>query len=142
LQQGMRDPVWGTAAPGEKVSVSIAGQRVTTEAGKDGGWRVRLRPLRAGGPDELTIAGSNSVTLKNVLVGEVWICSGQSNMEMGIKNVNNADQEVAGATDDQIRLYTVPKTIATKPAAAQGNPPGSWARQWLVCSPENVAAGG
>src|SRR5437762_473629 len=73
LQQGMRAPVWGTAADGEKVSVSIQGQKAETTA-KDGQWMVRLKPLRAGGPFTMTIAGENTVEVQNVLVGEVYVC--------------------------------------------------------------------
>src|SRR4051812_5615969 len=79
LQQGMKVPVWGTADDGEEVKVSISGQTLKTTA-KDGKWRVDLDSLKVGGPLELTIEGKNKVTLKNILVGEVWVCGGQSNM--------------------------------------------------------------
>src|SRR5438132_8910746 len=80
LQQGMRVPVWGSAEPGEKVTVRFQDQEVSTTA-QDGTWMVQLEELKAGGPYELTITGKNVIHLRNVLVGEVWICSGQSNIE-------------------------------------------------------------
>src|SRR5207253_2716325 len=79
LQQGVPVPVWGSAEPGERVTVRFQDQAVSTIA-KDGRWMVRLKPLKAGGPFTLTISGENSVQTQNVLVGEVWVCSGQSNM--------------------------------------------------------------
>jgi len=83
LQQGMSVPVWGTADEGEDVTVRFQDQQVSARA-KDGKWLVRLNNLKAGGPFEMTITGNDSITLKNVLVGEVWICSGQSNMEFSL----------------------------------------------------------
>src|SRR6185503_20029636 len=81
LQSDFACPVWGTTEPGEEVSVSIAGQKKTAKAGGDGKWSLKLDPLKAGGPHEMTVAGRATVTVKDVHVGEVWICSGQSNME-------------------------------------------------------------
>src|SRR5437762_13671287 len=83
LQQGMRVPVWGTAGEGEKVTVSFQGQTASTTA-RGGNWQVALKPLKAGGPFTLTLRGDNTVEVKNVLVGEVWVASGQSNMEFGL----------------------------------------------------------
>src|SRR4051812_28999786 len=80
LQQEAPVPVWGTAAPQEKVTVKIGDQNVSVIAGADGKWMLKLAPLKAGGPLEMTIAGDNTITIKDVLVGEVWLCSGQSNM--------------------------------------------------------------
>src|SRR5205814_111068 len=85
LQRGKPIPVWGTADPGEEVTVMLqspqAGAMATAKAGADGAWTVKLPEQTAGGPYELTIRGKNTVTLKDVLVGEVWVASGQSNME-------------------------------------------------------------
>ncbi|HWE01159.1 MAG TPA: sialate O-acetylesterase [Tepidisphaeraceae bacterium] len=81
LQREMAAPIWGMATPGEKVTVKFRDQEKTAEAGKDGKWEVKLAGLKAGGPDELTIKGDNSITIKDVLVGEVWLGSGQSNMQ-------------------------------------------------------------
>ena len=82
LQQKQKDKVWGWAEPGEEVTVTIADQTKTAKAGEDGKWSVTLDPLPAGGPHTLTVAGKNTVTFDDVLVGEVWLCSGQSNMQM------------------------------------------------------------
>ena len=92
LQRGVDVPVWGWADPGEEVAVAVEGQRVTTKADSNGKWMVKLRPLEAGGPFEMTVAGTNTITLSNVLVGEVWICSGQSNMEWMVQHCDNGVQ--------------------------------------------------
>src|SRR5262252_51521 len=79
LQSDFACPIWGTVEPGEEISVSIAGQKKSAKAGADGKWSLKLDPLKAGGPHELVVAGRNTVTVRDVLVGEVWVCSGQSN---------------------------------------------------------------
>src|SRR4051812_19082124 len=86
LQQAMPVPVWGTAAAGEKITVTVGSQTKSATAGDDGKWLVRLDPLQVGGPIEMTVAGSggSSITFKDVLVGEVWLCSGQSNMDFTV----------------------------------------------------------
>jgi len=130
LQQGMSVPVWGTAGEDERVTVTFQGQNVSTTA-KDGQWSVRLEPLRAGGPAELTITGENTITLENVLVGEVWVCSGQSNMAMSVSRVENAEGVIAQSANPKIRLFTVPRAAADEP---QEDVEGSWS----VCGPETV----
>jgi sialate O-acetylesterase len=132
LQQGMKVRIWGTAAPGEKVSVAFRDQKIAAEAGPDGQWQVHLEPLKAGGPDEMTVAGSNTIVLKNVLVGEVWVCSGQSNMWWPVSNSLNAREEIAAAQYPLIRLFTVAPVVAGKP---QRDVDGLWA----PASPESVA---
>ena len=82
LQRDQKDRVWGWASPGEQVTVHIADQTKTATADNDGKWSVTLDPLPAGGPHKLIVEGKNTVTLDDVLVGEVWICSGQSNMQL------------------------------------------------------------
>ena len=138
LQSGMAVPVWGTADAGEKVTVSIAGEKASAVAGADGRWMVKLGKLKAGGPFEMTIAGKNTVVVKDVLVGEVWLGSGQSNMEfnVSVKNhrpygVMNEDQEIAAANYPQIRMFT---GNATKTSEPQREIEGAW----VVCSPETV----
>jgi sialate O-acetylesterase len=84
LQQGMKVNIWGTADPGERVTVTLGGQQVSAVTESGGQWKVKLGPLNAGGPFTMTIAGKNTITLHDVLVGEVWVCSGQSNMEMPV----------------------------------------------------------
>jgi sialate O-acetylesterase len=132
LQQGIANRIWGRAAPGEEVSVSIAGQSKATKAAADGSWDVRLEPLTEyGGPHRLTVRGTNELSFNDVLVGEVWICSGQSNMEWPVALSNDADLEKAAANVPQIRLLSVPHVGSQE---AQEN----FAEQWQVCSPETV----
>ena len=137
IQQGMNVPVWGIAAEGEKVTVEFAGQR-SEAVTKDGKWMVRLEPMKAcSQPQSMTITGSNSVTLTNLLIGEVWLCSGQSNMERQLgprsrqKPLVNWEQEASSANYPEIRQFHVKNTIATTPLTTLM---GTWA----VCSPQTV----
>src|SRR4051794_11436619 len=93
LQRGVRFPVWGWAAPGSRVTVEFRGKTDTATADAQGKWLARLGPFDAGGPFTLTVGGAQTVTLNDVLVGDVWLASGQSNMEMGVTQVNNAEDE-------------------------------------------------
>src|SRR5579862_4786611 len=102
LQHGMRVPVWGTAANGEKVTVRLCGQEVSAMPEK-GKWMVHLEKLEAGGPFEMTIEGKNKLVFKNVLVGDVWICSGQSNMEMTVRNSADFEKNIAESKNASIR---------------------------------------
>ena len=108
MQRDQKDRVWGWAEPGEEVTVKIAGQSHTTKAGADGSWQVMLDPMPAGGPHVLSIQGKNTLKLDDVLVGEVWICSGQSNMQWSVAGSKDADLELATAKYPNIRLITVP----------------------------------
>lgn len=132
LQQGLPVPVWGTADAGEKVAVTCAGQTKTATADAQGRWRVKLDPLTVGGsPLEMTIAGSSTIVLKDLLVGEVWVCSGQSNMQMSVKSSNNSDQEIAAATFPLIRLYSVERKTSDQPLeTCKGD--------WKECTPANI----
>jgi len=135
LQQGMPVPVWGWAEPNEKVTVTIGDQTHSATADKQGRWQVKLDALKADKKGQtLTVAGSNTIELKDVLVGEVWICSGQSNMEFGLGGSLNGQEEVAAADHPQIRLFNVPGH--TTAAAPQEKGSG----QWQVCS-RNSAGG-
>lgn len=107
LQQGLAVPVWGTARDGEKVTVKIQDQEVSTVA-KDGRWSVKLKSLKPGGSSTLTVVGDNVITLTNVLVGEVWLCSGQSNMGFQLNRADNAAATIAAAGDPELRLFSVP----------------------------------
>ena len=98
LQRGREIPVWGWAAPGEAVTVTLRDQKAETTAGDDGRWQVRLKAMAEGGPHELVVVGKNTITLKDVLVGEVWLCSGQSNMEWTVSRSTNPEAEAAAAT--------------------------------------------
>jgi sialate O-acetylesterase len=137
LQQGTAVPIWGTADPGEAVTVEIAGQTVSSTAGADGKWLVRLAPLKTGGPETLAISGKNKIVLSDILVGEVWIAGGQSNMERqlglraGQQPIDNWEKEVAAATHPQIRHFGVEQVKSLTPLATVK---GAWA----VCSPETV----
>jgi sialate O-acetylesterase len=122
LQRGVSVPVWGTANNGEKVTVQFQDQKVVTTA-KDGRWMVRLKRLKAGGPFTLSITGENSITITNVLVGEVWLCSGQSNMAFQLARAANAAEAIAAAGDPFLRLYTVPRSAMDTP---QTDAPGTW----------------
>ncbi len=130
LQQGMPVPVWGWADEGEQITVEFQGQKVTatTTAGK---WMVTLKELKAGGPFEMTISGANTVTIKNILVGEVWLCSGQSNMQWTMAQSANAQENIAAANHPKIRLFSVPRLSKDTP---QTDVKG----QWKECSPESV----
>lgn len=124
LQQGKPVPVWGSAAADEDVTVSFAGQTQVTRADLDGKWRITLSPLVANAtPQEMVISGKNTVTLKNLLVGEVWVCSGQSNMQWTVSQAANAEQEMAGANFPQIRMFNVERATSMEPAT---DVKGSW----------------
>jgi sialate O-acetylesterase len=135
LQRRVRFPVWGWTTPGASVTVHLRGKSSTAVADAQGKWMARLGPFEAGGPYTLTVNGPQSVTLNNVLVGDVWLASGQSNMEMGISQVNNAKEEIARADYPMIRLYAVPKIVATTPQSTVKS-------HWQVCNPSNVSSGG
>jgi sialate O-acetylesterase len=138
LQAESAIPVWGWADPGEAVSVSIDGQKKTATAGADGKWTVTVDQLRSDAPTEMTIAGKNSTTIKDVLVGEVWLASGQSNMDFTVSKkvksfagTQNEDEEIAAANFPQIRMFTVALKMADEPQA-------DVVGEWKVCSPETV----
>lgn len=122
LQCDARVPVWGEARDGEKITVKFAGQKASTTA-KNGRWMIWMKPVKAGGPFTMTIAGENTVTITNVLVGEVWVCSGQSNMWWPLDETENGTQAAAGATDAHLRLFTVPMLAKDEP---QSNVEAAW----------------
>jgi len=132
LQRDIKIPVWGIANDGEKVTVKFNGQEVSTTA-KGGNWRVDLAPVKAGGPFELTIAGENTITLKNILVGEVWIASGQSNMQWSVKQSDKPEETVAASANPQIRLLTVTRRATPLP---QTDIPAD--NKWVECGPSTV----
>ena len=130
LQQGVATPVWGTAADGERVTVEFQGQNVSTTA-RDGKWAVRLGPLKAGGPFTMTISGQNKLEINNLLVGEVWVCSGQSNMAFTVSKVQDAEKVIAGSADPQLRLFSVPRAHGDTPVDDVN-------ARWYECGPESV----
>ena len=137
LQRDSPLPIWGWAEPGEQVSVEFLGQINSTSANAQGEWKVELLPVKAkaGGPHTLTVTGTNSVKLQDVLVGEVWLCSGQSNMEMGVGLCLNPEAEIAAATHPQIRLFQIPRKLNAEPQK-------DVEADWHLCTPETIAKGG
>ncbi len=133
LQRDRSIPVWGSADPATAVTVSFNGTTAATVAGPDGRWRTSLPAQPAGGPYELTVttAAGASRTIRDLLVGEVWICSGQSNMSWSVKDSNQPDQEIAAAGKPRIRLLQVPREAKPEPVA-------DIKASWQVCSPETV----
>ena len=131
LQRGRPVPVWGTADDGEKVTVEFAGQTHATTAAADGKWRVDLNPLVAGGPFVMKIAGENVVTLKDLMVGEVWICSGQSNMQFALGGATTGPAAIPKANHPNIRLFNVPRRTSVKPLSGSGG-------KWTACTPETA----
>ena len=130
LQRGIAVPVWGFAENGEKVTVKFQNQELSTVA-ENGKWMVKLAPLSVGGPYTMTISGNNTIELTDILVGEVWVCSGQSNMQFGLGEASNAKEAIAAATDSKIRLLSVPCTTSWTPK-------DDIQASWAVCSPETV----
>jgi sialate O-acetylesterase len=140
LQRGVELTVWGKAAPGEAVTVSLGKATAKAEADKDGKWAVKLPKQDAGTGLELKIDGKNSVTLKNVAVGEVWVCSGQSNMEWPLSNSDtpeNMKEQIAAAKNPNLRLYTVKKWTAPKPLDNQDDLKQHFTK-WVESAPETV----
>jgi sialate O-acetylesterase len=131
LQQDTPIPVWGTAADNEKVTVQLDGQQISTTA-KDGKWMVQLPSHKAGGPFAMTITGQNTNLFTNILVGEVWVCSGQSNMEFRLNGASNAVTEIQTANYPQLRMFTVNHKIAL-------NPCDEVVGKWMVCTPATAA---
>jgi sialate O-acetylesterase len=123
IECNMHDSIWGWADPGEQVAVSLGNQEKTTRAGADGQWRIFLDPMSAGGPFEMRIAGKNSITLHDVLVGEVWVASGQSNMWWPVRFAANPQNEIAQANYPKIRLFSVKQTVSDE---ALDNVDGKW----------------
>ena len=111
LQRGQMVPIWGPAGEGERITVAVQGRKAAAIC-RDGRWRVDLPALEAGGPFKMTIAGQNKITLKNVWIGEVWVCSGQSNMDLTVADCDRAEQEIVGSAHAQIRLCKVPRQAA------------------------------
>ncbi len=132
LQQGQKVPVWGKAEPGETVVVSFEKQKLTVVAGADGKWRVDLKPLKANfNPQTLTIVGRNKIELTDILIGEVWLVAGQSNMQRLLRETANGEAAQAAANHPNIRLFNVSREVAFK---RRTGPLGTWA----ACTPESV----
>ena len=138
LESGMAVPIWGVAAPGERVTVTFLTQKSSAIASADGKWMVRLKSLKAGGPFQMTIAGNNTITIGDVLVGEVWLGSGQSNMAFTVSKKQaryaglvDAEREIAEANYPRVRMFTAK-------AAKTYEPQTELQGEWQICNPENV----
>ena len=131
LQRDLPIPVWGSGTNGEKVTVTLGDQKGETTVA-DGKWRVNLKSLPAGGPHTLSIAGDkDKLEIKNVLVGDVWLCGGQSNMEMGLGGTANAKEVIAESANDKIRLITINRGGKPEPQA-------DVKADWQICGPNTV----
>lgn len=130
LQQNADVPVWGTANEGEKVTVEFDGQTASATS-KDGKWMVHLKPHKSGGPFVLKIAGDNTLSINNILVGEVWVCSGQSNMEFQFYRAANAATERPLADYPKFRMFVTARKSSPLPATEV-------AGKWVECSPATV----
>ncbi|MCS7253449.1 MAG: sialate O-acetylesterase [Armatimonadota bacterium] len=143
LQRGTNVAVWGEASPNERLTIRLSPQDNASEgkqavevrctASANGAWKAYLPPMQSGGPYELTVSSDDgsSVRVRDVMIGDVWICSGQSNMEWSVANSANAEQEIANANYPNIRLFMVRKVVSDVPV---DDPKG----EWKACSPETV----
>jgi len=132
LQQGQKNKIWGLAEAGEAVTVAINGQLQKAVAAADGNWHVMIDPVPVGGPYAMTVKGKNEIKFSDVLIGEVWVCSGQSNMQWSVNSSNDADIEKLAAKYPKIRMINFPQV---------GTQEVKWShddRKWMVCTPESV----
>jgi sialate O-acetylesterase len=132
LQRDKEIAVWGWATPQEHISVSLDRLSRDTTAGRDGSWKLTLPAMRVGGPFTLAVRGAKTIVIKDVMVGEVWLASGQSNMTYALSGAAGAADEIPNAAYDQIRFFTVPKKIALSPQ------PDTLPAHWDVCSPDTA----
>ncbi len=131
LQRQTAISVWGNASANEDITVELDTQRVTITADAGGTWQIHLNQMEAGGPYQLTVRGKNVVTFNNVMVGEVWVCSGQSNMAWSVRRSQNPEEEIKAADYPNIRLFTVKRSAAQMPAQdVEGT--------WSVCDTSSV----
>jgi sialate O-acetylesterase len=145
LQQSVQLPLWGTADPGEKIIVTVGDSTGNAVAGADGKWMVWLKPVSgATTPVKVTVQGHNTLTFNDVLIGDVWVASGQSNMEFGLGNAYNGAEEIPLADHPLIRLFIVDKVASYVPLdEVRIDPkPTSLVGHWQVCTPDSVAKEG
>src|SRR5262245_13527584 len=131
LQRDVPVRIFGKALPGEAVSVAFRGQTVQTVTDGTGRWEAWLKPLTSGPAGAMTIQGPNTIAIADGLVGDVWIGSGQSNMQWPVSQSDNADAEIAAAKFPQIRLFYVPRKTSSVPVEDVD-------AKWVVCSPETI----
>jgi sialate O-acetylesterase len=136
LQRDRALPIWGQAEPNTDITVTFLGQETTARSDAQGKWSARLEPVPAGGPYELSArtASGRTQTVRDILVGDVWVCSGQSNMEMRVRSALNANTEIERARDESIRLLTVTRAISLTPQESFGTPVS-----WQAVSPETIS---
>jgi sialate O-acetylesterase len=133
LQRNSDAPIWGWADPGERITVDVSWSEdhLAVKADTDGRWKLNITGPPVGKPGRMTLKGENTITLENILAGEVWVCSGQSNMQWTVSNSSYAQEEIAAADYPRIRLFSVERKVADKP---QDDCTGSW----VECSPETI----
>ncbi|MBX9791846.1 MAG: sialate O-acetylesterase [Pirellulales bacterium] len=131
LQRDAPLPIWGWADPGEEVTVTLGDAKSTAKADAAGKWRVTLPAIKSGKGLEMSVAGKNTIKLADILVGEVWLGSGQSNMQWSVQLSSDAEKEIAAANYPEIRLFTVPMVPSGRPAENVN-------AQWVVCTPETI----
>jgi sialate O-acetylesterase len=131
LQRNAKLPVWGFADPCEVVTVQLAGQTMTTVAKADGDWQVIFEPINSNEPLLMSVKGKNTIEIKDVLMGEVWICSGQSNMAVTVRECYNVAEEMADSNYPQIRLYEVEHRVCPGPDRTLGG-------SWRSCTPDTA----
>lgn len=137
LQRDVPVPVWGCTKPGHAVTVTVADRTAHTTADASGFWTLQLPPMTAGGPYAMVVTGTTRRVLHDVLIGDVWLCSGQSNMQLPVRNVIRTDQEIADSVKyPRIRLFTVPivKGVSKPQQVFKGSP------TWRVNTPSTVPA--
>src|ERR1035437_3730785 len=123
LQRNKQDAIWGWSDPGDQVKVEIAGHTATAVAGADHRWQAKIDPPAAGGPYTMTVTGKQTVTLNNVLVGDVWLCGGHSNMQFALRQAQTGAEDAKAADLPQIRFFTVGQHSAYRPVDTVN---GSW----------------
>lgn len=134
LQRDVEIPIWGWAAVGEKVTITFNNKNYKTKTGKDGIWAVNLKAIKAGGPYEMVIKGKNTIRINDILIGDVWLASGQSNMEWVLKaDGNNYEKEIADANFPKIRLFTVIKNASSAPKTDVSS------NGWQLCSSKTIS---
>ncbi|KPK87717.1 MAG: hypothetical protein AMS27_01525 [Bacteroides sp. SM23_62_1] len=133
LQRDIEFKIWGWAAKGEKVTVVFNDITLSTKTSASGEWVVTFPAMKAGGPYQMSITGKNRIELTNIVLGDVWVCSGQSNMEWPLSQANNPEEEIAAANFPDIRLFHAPRSVQVKPVDDVRS------GEWEVCSPETVS---
>lgn len=133
LQQRQENPVWGWANKGEEIVITFGGKTIVTRANEHGKWMAKLPSLDYGGPYEMVIKGSNTILFENIMIGEVWFCSGQSNMDFPVKSAINSKEEIETADFPKIRVFKLSRMVSQTPAEDLEH------GEWKVCTPESIS---